>query len=44
MYDACTGYSGGYDTYLCGHRRHWCPTGEHLAALCPDVPHGPKEA
>lgn len=26
----CTGYSGGYDTYMCGCRCHWCPSGLHL--------------
>jgi hypothetical protein len=35
LYSACTGFSGGHDTYHCGHRYHWCPSGEHPRELCP---------
>jgi hypothetical protein len=25
----CDGYTDGYSTYHCGHRCHWCPSGDH---------------
>lgn len=32
--DVCQGFSGGYDTYLCGCRHHWCSRGEHKRGQC----------
>jgi hypothetical protein len=30
IHGGCTGYSGDYDTYMCGCSCHWCPGGLHL--------------
>jgi hypothetical protein len=30
----CQGFSGDYDTYLCGCRCHWCPAGLHKPGEC----------
>ena len=34
-HDVCSGFSGGYDTYICGCPHHWCPCGQHKRGQCP---------
>jgi hypothetical protein len=35
--ETCQGFSGDYDTYLCGCPCHWCPCGEHKRGQCPAI-------